>query len=147
MIRDVCNAVHYIHTDGIACRDLKPSYILIANENYRNILDKKTLSVEIKSNPITCKVIDFGEAKSRIYQTKSLVATKTRNVQRGTRAFMPPELLTGEIKEASIMDMILGDIWSLGILIFSVINPDLASPDLFYAFFLSRDDNNPCRFN
>ena len=70
MIKDVCNGIHYTHTNGIACRDLKPSNILISNKNYRNIFDKDTLSIEIKSNPITCKVTDFGEAKSRIYQLR-----------------------------------------------------------------------------
>ena len=43
----------------------------------------------------------FWRGKISYLSTKSLVTMKTRNVQRGTLAFMPPEFLTGEIKEAS----------------------------------------------
>ena len=59
-----------------------------------------------------------------------MLASKTHNVDRGTVVYMAPELLLKEmaLSTASIEDLKLADIWALGMIFFTMINPNLKSP-------------------
>ena len=59
-----------------------------------------------------------------------MLASKTNNVDRGTVVYMAPELLLKEmaLSTASIEDLKLADIWALGMIFFTMINPNLKSP-------------------
>ena len=52
------------------------------------------------------------------------------NVDRGTVVFMAPEILLNKllISGASIPDLLLADIWALGMIFFCMINPSLKFP-------------------
>ena len=58
---------------------------------------------------------------------------------------MAPEFLNCSINSATTTDLIQGDIWSLGMLFFAIINPNLASPFMVEAncdpLFLDQPDN------
>ena len=126
-----------MHKKGIANRDIKPSNALVTNSHYVNITDKNLLKKAIEEEPIICKITDFGEARSKLIQTRSILKTKTKCLQRGTPAFMPLEFSTGLLKSASNEDLIRGDMWSLGMFYYTLVNPNLASP------FMIEVDNHP----
>ena len=83
-----------------------------------------------QSRSVACKLTDFGESRYLRIQTKTVLASKTNNVDRGTVVYMAPELLLKEmvLSTASIDDLKLADIWALGMIFFTMINPNLKSP-------------------
>ena len=83
-----------------------------------------------RERPIACKLTDFGESQSLFIQTQLIVSSKTTTVDRGTVVYMSPELLVEEkrLTKASIADLIMADVWALGVVIFTLLNPSLKSP-------------------
>ena len=79
---------------------------------------------------IACKLTDFGESRSLFIQTQLLISTKTATVDRGTVVYTSPELLVEEkcLTKASIADLIITDVWALGMVILTLLNPSLKSP-------------------
>lgn len=59
---------------------------------------------------------------------QSFLATKTTNVDRGTVTLMAPEILLNKlpISHASIADLLLAEMWALGMILFCVIMVTLA---------------------
>ena len=80
--------------------------------------------------PIACKLTDFGESRSPFVQTQQLYSSKTTTVDRGKVVYMSPELLVEEkrLTKASIADLMMADVWALGMVIFTLLNPSLKSP-------------------
>ena len=111
---------------GIACRDLKVDNVLVSNQHYVNISDKKLQAEIIKNEPIICKITDFGEARSQINQTKTLLATKTSNVDKGTLAYMALEIIgkSRRLSFANRLDLERIDVWALGLLFQCLFSPD-----------------------
>ena len=72
---DLIDRFQFLHNNGIAHRDLKPGNILVSNKHYANMTDAAELNMTIKNNPIQCKLTDFGESRSLIHQTKTVLAT------------------------------------------------------------------------
>ena len=95
-------------------RDLKPSNVLVSNRHYY---------------PVVCKLTDFGESRSTLLKTASIIHAKTMNIERGTKPYMAPEIiLEGKLKYATMNDLKAIDIWALGMMFFSIINPDVEFP-------------------
>ena len=122
----------YLHKKGIAHRDLKPANILVCNRHYNTLTDAQEIALQFQSRPIACKLTDFGESRSQLMQTQSVLASNTRNVDRGTVMYMAPEILVEDLRisRASISDLMLADLWALGMVLFSLIDPSLKSPYL-----------------
>ena len=116
----------------IAHRDLKAANILVSNQHYSSLSDAEEFEQAFKLRPIACKLTDFGESRSTFIQTQALFTSKTTNIDRGTVVYMAPELLVREklIPHASIADLILADLWALGMIVFIMINPSLKCPFL-----------------
>ena len=74
-----------------------------------------------------CKVAGFGESRAALQQTATYCSTRTRNVERGTPMYMAPELFCEE-RALSIQELLHCDIWSLGMVYFILLNPDLQYP-------------------
>ena len=83
--------------------------------------------------PVVSKVTDFGESQSAKVQTNTVLASKTRRVDRGTEVFISPEILVKDghkFNQASLHDLMVSEIWSLGMTFFTMINPNLKCPYL-----------------
>ena len=102
-------------------RDLNPANILISNLHYCTLSDDNEILQQFESRPVACKLTD----RSLFVQTQSFVASKTNNIDRRTVVYEAPELFVREILifGASIGDFLQADVWALGIIFFSMINP------------------------
>ena len=49
---DLIDGLQFLHNKGIAHRNLKPTNMLVSNQNYTNITDAPEVNMTIKNNPI-----------------------------------------------------------------------------------------------
>ena len=105
LYKQVCSALHYMHSLGIAHRDLKCENILI-NES-------RTVA----------KITDFGFAR-KVYDqnTGRKIRTETHC---GSAAYVAPEVLLPDIP----FDAIRADCWSIGVVLFVLVNNRLPFTD------------------
>ena len=105
-------------------RDIKPGNILVTNTHYAH--ETKYLASLFEKKPVICKLAHFGEGRSEMAQTKTLLSNKTKLVERGTRAFMTTEISVAALKLTSVGIEQLKSIdnWALIMIIFVISNPD-----------------------
>lgn len=111
-LTDVAYGLDFLHSCQVAHRDLKALNVLASNKS-----------------GLIFKLTDFGEARSELLQTQSLMhaaATVSGN-DRGTLVYNGPEIHM-ETKILGLEDLIKHDIWTYGLLIFQVYNGDLSYP-------------------
>jgi serine/threonine-protein kinase len=87
----VCEAIDYIHRNGVIHRDIKSNNIKISSQGQ-------------------VKLLDFGIAKSQTSQQ----LTQTGSII-GTLNYLAPELIRGGVADAR------GDIWALGVLLYEMV--------------------------
>ncbi|RPD54428.1 kinase-like protein [Lentinus tigrinus ALCF2SS1-7] len=91
----ICDALAYVHSQGIAHRDLKPENVLLTDDN-----------------PPVVKVADFGLAK--VIDSMTMLRTMC-----GTPVYLAPEVVNqGPNKEG--YDQVV-DSWSVGVIVFSML--------------------------
>jgi serine/threonine protein kinase len=127
-IKDTVAGLDYLHRHNIVHRDLKPSNVLVSNQHYCYSKDKTFVAEMYAKCPIVGKVADFGLSRSLDAQTQSILRSRTDDICRGTPVYMAPEIHTRQLTNASQDDLKMADIWSLGILAYAMINPNLNSP-------------------
>jgi len=88
-VRQITDAVAYLHRKGIVHRDLKPENLLLS----------------IKEGVPTLKLADFG-------LSKVMEATAVLETQCGTPGYVAPEVLKGEGYDEKV------DVWSLGVILY-----------------------------
>ena len=122
---DLVSGIYFLHNNGITNQDLKSANIPVSNKHYANITDTAELNRAIKNNPIQCKLTDFGEPRSLIQQTRIVLATKIKHIQRGGLLFMALGQLPGKclIKQANQSDLMEVDIWQFGMTLLCLVNP------------------------
>ena len=111
-------------------RDLKPSNLLVSKRHYcKKDISADQLPSVFADCPVVCKLTDFGESRSTLLQTASIIHAKTMNIERGTKPYMAPEIiLEGKLNYATMDDLKAIDTWALGMTFFSIINPDVVFP-------------------
>ena len=128
--RDVAEGLCFLHSNDIVHRDLKPSNVLVSSRHY----SKKDISADqlpsvFADCPAVCKLTDFGESRSTLLQTASIIHAKTMNIERGTKLFVAPEIIPeGKLNYTAMDDLKAIDIWALGMTFFSIINLDVEFP-------------------
>ena len=125
--RDVVSGLDFLHKNNIAHRDLKPGNTLVCNQHYSKQNDVD-LAKSYAECPIVCKLADFGLSRSPDMQTSTFLKPKTESPCRGTPVFMAPDILLEDLKFAGQEDLKKADIWALGLMMFSMINPNLSNP-------------------
>jgi serine/threonine protein kinase len=132
IVQDIVSGLEYLHGKGMAHRDLKLLNVLVTNRNYIDLApDSVEFLDQIKKKPITChKLTDFGESRSEMIQTCTILNAQTRNLERGTIPYLAPETLVPSLKllTACLADLLNIDIWALGMTMFNILNPDAVYP-------------------
>ncbi|KAH9892439.1 kinase-like domain-containing protein [Cubamyces lactineus] len=95
----ICDALAYVHSQGIAHRDLKPENVLLTSDN-----------------PPVVKVADFGLAK--VIDSMTMLRTMC-----GTPVYLAPEVVNQAPNEG--YDQVV-DSWSVGVIVFSMLT--MATP-------------------
>ncbi|RDB16782.1 putative serine/threonine-protein kinase fhkC [Hypsizygus marmoreus] len=90
----ICDALSYIHSEGVAHRDLKPENVLLTEDD-----------------PPVVKVADFGLAK--VVDSLTMLRTMC-----GTPSYLAPEVVRQENDEG--YDNVV-DSWSVGVIVFSML--------------------------
>lgn len=124
------SGITYLHAKGIAHWDVKPANILVSNKHYSGLDSSLEQRKVFASEPILCKVTDFGESRSRATQTASICHSATKNIQRGSPAYMAPEIYLENKKSTAFTkeDLKAIDVWAMGIVFFMLLNPNLRHP-------------------
>ena len=92
ILRDITNAVAYLHGKDIVHRDKKPANILVSISQYRN-MQGVDLKVAYEKTLIVCKLGVLGKACSRGTKTNILLQNSRKKVLNiGSQTFMAPEI-------------------------------------------------------
>ena len=128
--KDLVFALEHLHKEGIAHRDLKPNNCLVSNLHYCHERNQTELAKAFQTNPVVCKLSDFGESRAEYLQTQSMIESRTSKLSRGTPVYMAPELFMQKfaLRYATHEDLKRADVWSLGMIFYILINPDLRTP-------------------
>ena len=127
LAKDILTGLAVLHNKGITHRDLKPDNVLITNLHYEDYPEREVQHWWM-TKPVVAKLTDFGESRSKVIQTRSLMQTSTTNLNRGSPVYMAPEALLGNGGSANLHDLQMMDIWSLGMTMFHLLNPNIRYP-------------------
>ena len=110
----VISGLSYLHSKEIVHRDLKPGNILVSNAQGKFV----------------CKITDFGESRGIDIETETTRDGSRRDIRRGTLFYMAPELHVSShlLSYVDISHLKAADIWSYGMVLFNILNPDLTVP-------------------
>ena len=97
------NAIDYCHNSKIIHRDMKFQNVMLAE------IPKLDEKGKIDISSVNLKVVDFG-----IFG--SISGIRLENVNFGSLRFMAPELVQGDIKSTTKID-----IWSLGLMLHAMV--------------------------
>ncbi len=126
----IVQGVSYLHSNDIAHRDLKPANILVSNQHYSRLSKEDATREWQGERPIVCKLTDFGESRSSLIQTNTLLSSRVTKVDRGSPAYMAPEILLHEKRPGSVTlaDLKMFDVWAVGMISFVLANPSCKYP-------------------
>ena len=123
---DIARGLDHLHQSHVFHRDLKTANVLVSNKHYCHMGDPDDLMKAFKSEPIICKLTDFGESRSDEIQTQQMANTHTGNVNRGAPSFMAPDIKG--MPSAGADDLRRIEMWAYGMDIYCIINLDAEFP-------------------
>eukprot|EP00794_Sanderia_malayensis_P004990 gene4990-5648_t len=131
IVNDILNGMLYIHERDIIHRDLKPANILVSNQHIFSEDKTSFLAKWIsETQPVICKLSDFGESRSRLVQTQTVLVSKVAQIDRGSPVYMAPEILLKNLRPAlaDMETLKAADMWAVGMCIFVVTNANQPYP-------------------
>eukprot|EP00794_Sanderia_malayensis_P006409 gene6409-7140_t len=143
IVNDILNGMLYIHERDIIHRDLKPANILVSNQHIFSEDKTSFLAKWIsETQPVICKLSDFGESRSRLVQTQTVLVSKVAQIDRGSPVYMAPEILLKNLRPAlaDMETLKAADMWAVGMCIFVVTNANQPYP--FHDAFLKCTNDN-----
>jgi serine/threonine protein kinase/pSer/pThr/pTyr-binding forkhead associated (FHA) protein len=104
VIQQICEAVHYMHSNKIMHRDLKPENILLCS----------------KDSDTNIKIVDFGLAKREGHVLKTCVGTQDYMAPEISEIYQVQKLKGAKLRESSNGPLytLKADIWSIGIILY-----------------------------
>ena len=124
--KDIATGLDFLHKRNVAHRNLKLSNVLVSNVHYI-AKEGQDLHKAFSEQPIVCKLADFGLSRSLQFQTQTLLQSQTESTFFGTPLFMAPELYLETLKNAKQADLLKCDIWSFGMVMYAMLNPNVIS--------------------
>ena len=86
--RDIMTGLRFSHEKGVAHRDLKPANVLVTNQHYGGFAGGELDRAE-NERPITSKLADFGESRSKDVQTNMILNLHRKNITNSTPSIWP----------------------------------------------------------
>ena len=126
--KEVAVGLNFPHENGIAHRDLKPVNILLSNDHYIHVWgDELEFMYMWEYSPVVFKLADFGEGRSNVIQTQTILSSRVQELDRGPPAYMSPDILLPELRpnEATLK---AADSWAYGMILFVLVNPSVGYP-------------------
>ncbi len=112
LFRMICDAVHYAHQKGVIHRDLKPTNIVVTDEETSFVGSGSAVS----SMP-AIKILDFGLARIVDSDLQGPTLVTEVGVIKGTLPYMSPEQARGD---AEAIDM-RTDVYALGVILYEML--------------------------
>jgi serine/threonine protein kinase/Flp pilus assembly protein TadD len=114
IFRRICEGVAYAHQRGVVHRDLKPTNILIFD-------DEGSGSASDTTGAPGVKILDFGLARITDTDVAATTLVTDAGTIRGTLSYMSPEQIRGNPDEIDMRT----DIYSLGVVFYQLLTGDL----------------------
>jgi non-specific serine/threonine protein kinase/serine/threonine-protein kinase len=112
LFRMICDAVHYAHQRGVIHRDLKPTNIVVTDEE-----TSFSGSGSAVSSMPAIKILDFGLARIVDSDMQGPTLVTEVGVIKGTLPYMSPEQARGD---AEAIDM-RTDVYALGVILYEML--------------------------
>lgn len=125
---EIVNILEYLHSNGIAHRDMKPHNLMIGNDLHLRAIDfgtAKAFEIEGHSNDLFKRLVAI-----RLSVDPSIDPTKHRSSFVGTPEFVSPELLEDAKAGPAV------DLWALGCIIYQMYTSHLpfTAPNEYFIF-------------
>jgi tetratricopeptide (TPR) repeat protein/tRNA A-37 threonylcarbamoyl transferase component Bud32 len=110
LFRSICDAVHYAHQRGVIHRDLKPTNIIVTDDDVSS--DARTSA----KPSLGIKILDFGLARITDADIAATMISEI-GVIKGTLQYMSPEQARGDVAAIDVRS----DVYALGVILYEML--------------------------